>query len=229
MGRIRVESRDFEDWRKGLADPGRHWRRGYSAYELARAWETADGFPGAVRKALVGHPQLSEAELLLGLPEYRVRLAGRGHASQVDLLVLARDRSRSDELVVVAVEGKVDETFGPTVATWRKRGGANRECRLCYLCESVGLDAGTLPGDIRYQLLHRAVSAVEAAHTFATRHAVLLVHSFSARRKGYADFERFARLLDADVAPGSVSPPVECPGADLSLGWVADRASTEDR
>jgi len=120
MGRIRTESRGFEDWRLGLADPAKQWRQGYSAYELARAWCGALAFPAAVRRAFAGHPLLADAELLLGLPEYWVRLSRRGHGSQVDLLVLCREQSRPDGLVAVAVEGKVSESFGPTVGAWRR-------------------------------------------------------------------------------------------------------------
>jgi hypothetical protein len=31
-----------------------HWKPGASAYELARSWETAQGFPAAVRAVLDG-------------------------------------------------------------------------------------------------------------------------------------------------------------------------------
>jgi len=160
------------------------------------------------------------------LPEYRVRLSGRGHGSQVDLVVLARCPGRSDGLVAIAVEGKVSEPFGPTVGAWRRERSDNREKRLLFLCNELGLDADSLPDDVRYQLLHRAVSAIEVARAFATRNAVLLVHSFSPRRKGWEDFARFAGLLGIQLTPGQVSAPVELGTADLQLGWVADQPAS---
>jgi hypothetical protein len=223
MKRMRVASRGVEDWRAGLAAPERQWQAGRSAYELARSWQDAAGFPPAVKAAFAEHPLLPDAELLLGLPEYRVPTPGRGHASQVDLLVLAR--SRADGLVVIAVEGKGSESFGPTLAAWRRENTANRQTRLRGLCEELGLDCRLIPDDLRYQLLHRAASAVMAARSFGSRHAVLLVHSFSATRRGYPDFARFAALLGVEAAPGRLSSPVHLNGVDLALGWVADRVA----
>jgi hypothetical protein len=223
MSRIRVASVGREDWRAGLTDPKKQWQAGRSAYELARAWQGADDFPPAVVAAFAEHPLLADAELLLGLPEYGLPTPRRGHASQIDLLVLAR--SRAAGLVVIAVEGKVSESFGPTLAAWRGENTANRQTRLRGLCEELGLDCRLLPDDLRYRLLHRAASALVAARSFASRHAVLLVHSFSATRRGYPDFARFAALLGIEAAPGQLSSPVHLNGADLTLGWVADRVA----
>ena len=35
-----------------LAKQERHWKRGYSAYELAHSWVNADDIPGQVREVL---------------------------------------------------------------------------------------------------------------------------------------------------------------------------------
>lgn len=228
MGRIRVASRGPADWRPGLADPDRQWREGFSAFELARAWDGRDDFPPAVQSIFAAHPLLADAELLIGLPEYRVSVPGRGHSSQVDLLVLARGGRPDVGLVVIAVEGKVNETFGPRLDSWRRERSDNREKRLRSLCGELGLEVEQLPGDLRYQLLHRAVSALEAARLFAAHHAVLLVHSFSLAHTGYADFERFAALLGVVVRTGAVSRPLSLGNIDLSMGWVADDLPSTD-
>jgi hypothetical protein len=44
-------------------------------------------------------------------------LPGGGHPSQNDILVLAK---RNKDLVAIAVEGKVSESFGETVGDWLK-------------------------------------------------------------------------------------------------------------
>ncbi|MFA7012304.1 MAG: hypothetical protein WC202_05045, partial [Desulfobacterales bacterium] len=46
------------------------------------------------------------------LPEHKVPLPGGSRSSQNDIWVLARSKG---QLISIAVEGKVSETFGPTV------------------------------------------------------------------------------------------------------------------
>ena len=57
----------------------------------------------------------ADVEMLIGLPEHKVALPGGARASQTDLWVLART---NDDLISIAVEGKVRESFGPTLAEW---------------------------------------------------------------------------------------------------------------
>jgi len=53
-------------------------------------------------------------EFLLGIPEHQVSLPGGSTASQNDIYVLAK--SSRDELISIAVEGKVSEPFGDLVS-----------------------------------------------------------------------------------------------------------------
>jgi Domain of unknown function (DUF6946) len=80
---------------------------------LARCWEAADGFPPEVEAILrsAGQTDMVGLEPLLIVPEYRIPLPGGSRASQTDVFVLARSATG---LVTIAVEGKVDEAFGPT-------------------------------------------------------------------------------------------------------------------
>jgi hypothetical protein len=48
MKRILIPTDSFEDWRGFLARPDLHWKVGYSAMTVARAWEAAQGFPPEV-------------------------------------------------------------------------------------------------------------------------------------------------------------------------------------
>ena len=57
-------------------------------------------------------PELADLELLAAIPEWEVDLPGGKRPSQTDVLALARN---ANNLVILGVEAKVDETFGPTI------------------------------------------------------------------------------------------------------------------
>jgi hypothetical protein len=65
MSRIFVPSRGPDDWKSLLADPDKHWARGYSARTRAHCWEEAEGFPFEIRRVLSQHPALDPVEALL--------------------------------------------------------------------------------------------------------------------------------------------------------------------
>ena len=50
MARIYIPTTSPEDWQRFLADPDKHWRKGYSARALANSWQEANGFPTEVKK-----------------------------------------------------------------------------------------------------------------------------------------------------------------------------------
>ena len=68
------------------------------------------------------------------------------------------------------------------------------------MCEQLGLDE-TLPGNIRYQLLHRTASAVIEAKRFNATYALMVVHSFSQTADWLDDYKEFAYLfgVKADI------------------------------
>ena len=221
MSRIYLPSRGASDWQWLLASPGLQWKHAASAMALADAWESADGFPVPVAAALETDPELSGLELLLALPEHEVPLRGGSRASQTDLFVLAR--SGAGELVTIAVEGKAREPFGDsTVSEWRSAETQGRRERLAHLLEVLGLPDGQRLDEVRYQLLHRAASAVIEARRFGARHAVMLVHSFPQGEDWFEDFAAFARLYGADASRGASVPAGELGGQRLHLAWVSD-------
>ena len=211
---ILFPSNSPDDWKQFLADPDKHWRTGYSARTLAYSWHEARSFPREVL-AMLSH-QFPDIEMLLGIPEHKVALPGGGRASQTDLWVLAR---AGDDLVSIAVEGKVSETFGPTVNEWLVDASGGKRERLKFLRAQLGCGE-VVPGTVRYQLLHRAVSAILEARRFRARHAVLLVHSFSRTREWLEDFIAFGALLGADVGAERLTPVLECDGVQFSMGWA---------
>jgi hypothetical protein len=196
-----------------------HWKHGYSAMSLADAWDTTDDWPAAVRVALEGS-ELAGLQPLVGLPEHKVPLAGGAAGSQTDLFVLARHPARG--LVAIAVEGKAAEPFGETVGEWRRGASAGKKERLAQLLGVLELqDAGEID-DHRYQLLHRAASALIEAKRFDASDAVLLVHSFSPSDASFEDFKRFCHALGTSAGIGQIHAAGERSGVRLHLGWVRD-------
>ena len=234
MSRMYVPARSVTDWQALLADPKGQWKTGFSAKALAYCWQEADDFPPSVRAVFEESlfPLFYDIELLLAIPEHKVPLPGGRRASQTDLFVLARS---GNELISVAVEGKVDEPFDETVGDWLSRRAADEQKRgrepvpstgarerLTYLCGLVGLPEAEVSG-LRYQLLHRTASALIEARRFNARHALMLVHSFSQADPPMwlDDFKKFAgRLKCEGAAAGTLVCVGERDGIDLYLGWA---------
>ena len=218
MKRILVPTHGPEDWKHLLAQPDRHWKAGYSAMALAHCWEAAKGeFPPEVAGALKASraPELENLELLLAIPEFQVQLDGGARPSQTDLLVLARG---GHGLVCIAIEGKVAEDFGPTLAAKRTESDGGVPARLAQLHRVLDLP-NPLPGEIRYQLLHRTAAALLAAEKFAAATAVMLVHSFSPNNAHFEDFKAFAEHLGVRAEVGVVHPARRESLPNLFIGW----------
>ncbi len=207
-----------EDLIPYLARQERHWKKGCSAYELAYSWLSADDIPVPVRSVLNTCPEYAGAALIEGLFERDVDLRTRGRRSQTDLLAyVTSDHGNA----VIAVEGKVNESFDKLVSTWNDH-SRGKERRLEALCASLRLRVTDVE-DIRYQLLHRAASAVYEAQRYRTARALMLVHSFSATDTSFDDFQRFARAMGVPVqSVNQVSEERECEGIQLRLAWVKD-------
>src|SRR3546814_407772 len=107
MSKIYIPTSSAEHWAQFLAEPVKHWRQGFSARTLAYSWQEANGFPAEVAAVLAD--QFPSLELLLALPEHQVPLPGGSRPSQNDVWALARSQ---DQLISIAVEGKVSESFG---------------------------------------------------------------------------------------------------------------------
>ena len=141
-----------------------------------------------------------------------------GRPSQNDLFALGK--TANCRLVSVVVEGKVNESFGPTLAEWIAGASANKVARLSFLTRTLGLP-DTLPPAVRYQLLHRLASALLLARQFNARYAVMLVHSFSPTNRWFEDFELFCRLFPACDRPSeSVRFLAEIDVISLYAGWA---------
>lgn len=218
MKRILVPTRSPLDWKRLLAKPELHWKSGRSAMSAASSWESADGLPPEIRAALNSGPsELRDLDLVVAIPEWEVSLPGGSTTSHTDVLAVA---TNANGLVVIAVEAKVDETFGPTVGEKRAEASAGQQERLEYLHTVLGLSK-RLPDTIRYQLVHRLASAVLTARQFHAQTAVMLVQSFSPDSRWFDDFEAFASAIGSTAAKGSVAtiPSVQAP--TVYMGWCS--------
>jgi len=216
MSRVFVPSSGPGDWRALLADPIKHWARGYSARTLAHSWEDQDGFPPEVRSLLLQHDELKDAEPLLIFPEWKVPLPGGSRPSQNDAWVLAKG---GVGLISIAIEGKVEEPFDKTVGEWKVDSSPGKEARLKYLSEILGLSQ-LIPDSVRYQLLHRAASSVIEAERFGAKHAVMIVHSFSPTNQWFDDFSMFVSLFGRSPEVGRLVSTKVGSGIPLHLGWA---------
>ncbi|RDJ98582.1 DUF6946 family protein [Paraburkholderia lacunae] len=219
MGKIYIPANNAEDWAQFLAEPVRHWRIGYSARSLAHCWQDADSFPPEVSEALSTSEALCGTTMLLGIPEHQVALPGGSTKSQSDIWVLGK---RDEQLVSIAIEGKVREPFGSTVAEWLESGTPGKRVRLQFLIETLGLHE-VLPS-IRYQLLHRTASAILEAERFNAGHALMLVHSFSQTQDWFEDYQAFAALFGIDAEVNRVHVARKVGKVTLHLGWVCGSA-----
>jgi hypothetical protein len=216
--RLHVPLTKPEDVIPHLAKPELHWRAGYSAQELAVVWANAgNDFPAVVRAALKTAPEYAQAELIDGFFEREVDLGTTGRNSQTDLMVVA---GLGAELGIIAVEGKVEESFAELIQDWNTTPGKHR--RLEHLCSTLQLAPASV-ADLRYQLLHRTASAIYEAKRYRCRHALMLVHSFSRTHRWFHDFVAFSRAMSMPVEQADRCSPVKlCDGVSLRLAWVAD-------
>jgi Domain of unknown function (DUF6946)/HD domain len=123
--------------------------------------------------------------------------------------------------MVIAVEGKAREPFGPVVSEWNKTKG--KQDRLDNLCEELGLAASDV-GDLRYQLLHRTDSPLIEADRHGASEALMLVHSFDPGDASLGDYQRFARAMGLGDEPTNAVTRESIRGRiTLRLGWVGER------
>lgn len=219
---IFIPSSGPDSWRQFLAKPDLHWATGYSARTLAHAWESANGVPPEVAALL--EPHVGAIEALVILPEHKTSLPGGTRESQSDVFFLARHAAGT---LACAVEGKVDEPFGPTVAQQMADATPGRTERFDYLCGRLGLEG--CPGHIHYQLLHRTVSALIEAERFDASHAAMIVHSFSPVAKWFDAYAAFVEMLGQTATPDAACL-VEVPdGRPLLLGWAKGEQRFRER
>lgn len=217
MKRIFVPTQNGTDWQRLLGKPKLHWKMGRSAMSAAACWEANPNLPQDIMRILEesNDPALADLELLAAIPEWEVDLPGGKRPSQTDILAIARN---GNNLVILGIEAKVDETFGPTIGEKRAEPSAGQSERIAYLEKELGR-VMPLPDTVRYQLLHRSVSALLTARAFHAPVAVMLVHSFCPASTWRDDFSAFCTELSCRELTADLFEVPSVTGQRLLLGW----------
>lgn len=216
MPKILIPASCPDDWKQFLAEPEKQWKSGYSARSLAYCWQESGEMPAGVVAVLEQLPSIKNLKTIFAIPEHKVPLPGGGRASQNDVWVLA---DSEDGLLSIAVEGKVSEPFGQTVGEWFSNKTAGKEKRLRYLCAELGLDYPP-PANIRYQLLHRSVSAIIEAKRFRTHKAAMVVHTFSKTDEWLENYQQFLSLFGLMSGVNQSTSTTINDSIELSFAWV---------
>jgi len=220
VNKIYIPSDSPDRWKDLLAQPERQWKVGYSARTLAYCWQEADGFPVNIittfQKSKID--LFKNVELLFAFPEYKVPLPGGKRESQNDIYVIAKS---NNNLISIMIEGKVNEPFDKPVSNWISNSGGNsgKQKRLNFLLNKLNLNY-TQVQQIRYQLLHRTVSAIIEAQRIGAKNALMLVHSFSTEKEWFNDFAQFVKLFDLSAEKDSIVGPYQTDGINIYFGWT---------
>jgi hypothetical protein len=217
--RIYAPSTGLETWRSRLADPETQWVRGKSAFETAVFWETGARHPRGLHPKLTAlldqEKPLRDCELIASFPEHRVRLPGGSRPSQTDVWAIGRS---PDGLLSLAVEGKAGESFAETIGQWRERASVGKQERLTFLCQELGFSSG-VQDSLRYQLVHRAASALLEAKRIGAAAAAMIVLSFVEDAKSKEDFGAFVTCCGTEPGYGRMLRASSSP-QPLFLGWL---------
>lgn len=201
-----------DDWR-GLAGPDK-WVPARSAYELAHCWHQSGGIPEPIKNVLnsSGHELLRGLSVELCLVEKPVLLDSQIGPSMTDLM--GYGRNAKGDAVILAVEGKVDEPFASRVSAWvrgeqrapsmRGEPRPTRLRRLEFLSKHLS-NVISPDSSVRYQLLHRTVSAVLEAQLHGAAAAIVLIHVFGPdMSQNLSDFSEFIVQLGGSTATKGV-------------------------
>ena len=169
--------------------------------ELARRW--LQGVPPEVSSVIRRHPNLTSLEFESAEPECLAKLDDFGSPRCHDLLALGEVGGTR---IVIGVEGKADESFGPTIAgAMASPPPSNRPERVCLLVGAIfGIADPNSIGHLRYQLLHGLAGTLVSAATQQAEASIFLIHEFlgalttaSKVRANAVDLENFV----AQVGP----------------------------
>jgi hypothetical protein len=230
------------DWRAWSPPKDlKHWRPGRSAVELARAWFTAETprIPPEFAALLASSPLLAGLGGLKGVPEHVTSLPEAGEGRNHDLVL---EGEAAGGRVLIAVEAKADEKFGPRIGKYWAQTREERsapggtpsraperiEALLVLLAGPEVLPTQDPWNRIRYQLLTAAVGALLEAQTRKASLAVLAIHEFRTSEtdensldRNAADLEAFLAALGllpaAPMQPGILYGPWQSPEIPIPL------------
>jgi hypothetical protein len=228
MSQLVTHTRGLCNWRDRLASPDRQWKRKYSAFEAAVAWETASARPSGLPKPIEQVFQdngICAPVLLLAVAEHKVDLPGGNAASQCDVWAIVKTVRG---LLSLTVEAKAGEAFGDEILEkWLGAGKTdlsikNRKVRWEHVRANLPIGDSFL--HVRYQILHRCAAAIIEAKRWGCPNAAFIVQAFDKAELGKADtnfkaYEEFCAALKLPAVRAGLSTTA-VDGISLSVGWV---------
>lgn len=222
--KIYIPTKDVDSWKELLANPEKQWETGFSAKAIAYCWESnKNNFPTEIDESLKNSGL--NLDVLFAIPEYKVTLDNGKAPSQNDLFILSKNKDLN-ELVVIMVEGKVNEPFDNPIEKWYLDESNGKKNRFEFLAEKLEIDESISKyNKLRYQLFHRTVSAILTAEKFCAKKAVMIIHSFSPKNKWHNDYLEFVKMLNPNPNISEEVGTIErCKtlksGIELYIGWI---------
>lgn len=175
-------------------------------------------------RVLRASPTFEGIRPLLVITDHQPPLPGGGSPGQSDLWMMARtDR----DLVSIAIEENVGESFGRSVREWLDdTSTTGKKDRLDYFATMLELPVTRLYG-LRYRLVLRTVSALVEAARFNAAHAMLLIHSVSKDRGHFEDYRSYVGLFDESPEPDTVISAEARSGIALHFAWVTGLSAAQ--
>src|SRR4029079_19110305 len=102
---------------------------------------------------------------------------------------------------------------------WLIEASPGKEERLEFLLQSLGLKQRPNT-DLRYQLLHRAASAIVEGLRYRAAAALFIVHSFSPTRTGWSDYTAFLNLFGVSATLDQVQRLSSESRLPLFSAWI---------
>lgn len=237
MGKLFVATRGPCIWRERLADPGRQWKRKYSAFETAVSWEIAggstSGIPPEIEEVLTKADFLNPS-LLLGIAEHQVPLDGGTACSQCDVWALVdTDRGK----LSLSVEAKAKEPFGTgnqSLSEWLvagkgKNSAENRANRWRAIRRFLPPADDHAYDAVAYQILHRCAAAVIEVQRFGLDHAAFVVQAFGETpESSLTAYSKFCHAAGTESREDTMAT-VTVNNITLGIGWVASPLASDQQ
>ena len=197
-----------------------HWQDGRSAKELAMAWTGGSG-PAVLAKLLDRHRLTADLQITKATAEAQIAFDSLpGGRRNHDLLIKAEGTGGP---TIIGLEGKADETFGPTINAYARAAreevrarGAN-QCAAALKGLLADLAATTLRHDPQVGKLRVPVLAVAGTLAAAQpgSQAAFVVHEFKTSKTAAAKRNANATAIAAFVRDifGAVVPAREVGGS----------------
>lgn len=214
-----------------------HWGDGRSAKELAKAWFPTPGqarIPDELSSLLLSHVEFANIEIATGFPEVSIPLDKYpGGTRNADLVLMARS---ADEVSVITVEAKADESFAMTIGKklLSAKKDSNIPKRIEHLSQAVfgkPLEQDPCLEDLRYQLLHAIAATLVKAQSHHAARALFIVHEFATtktinkkRQANHNDMVKFLGVMSGGIihslSSGVIVGPFNVPGGMHILAGI---------